>query len=253
MKNLFFSIMLTVIVFLASNFTASAQYAYVDISALNLKQIEMIKPGIEPGSLVGLHTAPLTIDAMQAILKDSTFHLYHETALNEAAKPGLRIEIDAAYSPFGTFEAGMNGALLQTRSAVGINVAAVHQFRGGFYLGGGIGLKSLQLEFSEDANCRVNDSYSLPIFVRGGACTAFTEKFSGFLGIDLGAQLALDSYQTTAWLLSFQVGITYGNTRVGLGMLVVKPNVEAYLPDWSMTSPTIGFDTMPALTVGVSF
>ena len=252
MKNLF-SIMLIAIVFLTSNFTASAQYAYVDISALNLKQIEMVKSGIEPGSLVGLHTAPLTIDAMQAILKDSTFHLYHETALNEAAKPGLRIEIDGAYSPFGMFEAGMNGAMLQTRSAVGINVAAVHQFRGGFYLGGGIGLKSLQLEFSEGGNCRVNDSHSLPVFVRGGACTAFTEKFSGFLGIDLGAQLALDSYQTTAWLLSCQVGITYGNARVGLGMQVVKPNVEAYLPEWDLDSPMTGFDTMPALTFGVSF
>lgn len=252
MKNLF-SIMLTVIVFLASNFTASAQHAYVDISALNLKQIEMIKSGIEPESLVGLHFAPLTTEAMQTILKDSTFCLYHETVLNEAAKPGLRFEIDGAYSPFGMFEAGMNGAMLQTRSAVGINVAAVHQFRSGFYLGGGIGLKSLQLEFSEEANCRVNDSYSLPIFVRGGVCTAFTEKFGGFLGVDLGAQLALDSYQTTAWLLSCQLGITYGNARVGLGMLVVKPYVEAYLPDWSMTSPTIGFDTMPALTFGVSF
>lgn len=252
MKNLF-SIMLTVTVFLASNFAASAQHAYVDISTLNLKQMEMIKSGIEPGSLVGLHFAPLTTEAMQTILKDSTFHLYHETVLNEAAKPGLRFEIDGAYSPFGMFEAGMNGAMLQTRSAVGINVAAVHQFRSGFYLGGGIGLKSLQLEFSGDANCRVNNSYSLPIFARGGVCTAFTEKFGGFLGVDLGAQLALDSYQTTTWLLSCQLGITYGNARVGLGMLVVKPNVEAYLPGWSMTSPTIGFDTMPALTFGVSF
>lgn len=252
MRN-FFSIMLTVTVFLTSSFAANAQHAYVDISALNLKQIGMIKSGIEPGSLVALHTAPLTIEAKQAILTDSTFHLYHKTSLNEAVKPGLRFEIDGAYSPLGLFEVGMNGALLQTRSAVGINVAAVHQFRGAFYLGGGIGIKSLQFEFTEGANCRVNDSYSLPIFVRGGICMPFTEKLGSFMGVDLGAQLALDSYQKSTLLLSYQVGITYGNARVGLGILIVKPYVETYLPEWDLASPTTGFDIMPALTFGVSF
>lgn len=169
---------------------------------------------------------------------------------NTIAAKGLHFELEANYSPFGTWKTKASGADVndgeeKVNYGFGANVALVYQFDD-FYIGGGTGIRKLGLGWiTEEGNSDFSNAYGLPIFVRGGVCAAISEKVAYFLNGDVGIIAGLDKIRTSI-LFEFNIGFYYGTTKFGIGIMPTKPEEKCFFGK----NLTDGFEISPFIQLG---
>ncbi len=213
------------------------------------------------------NTAELTPSQKEAIFKGK-HKAQHPSSANNATTKGLHFEFEGAYAPFGTWEVecskiptsenaleGMEPSktFVKTKHTVGANLAAVYQFENIVYLGGGIGVREVALEYKDEEGYGVSNSYAIPVFIRAGIFDAISEKLSFYLNLDVALQGALDrSQKKVAVLPALGVGLCYGNAKLGLTMMSSRPNSEHYIPEVRNIGGN-GIDIGVGLLLGVRF
>ena len=169
---------------------------------------------------------------------------------NAIATKGLHFEFDANYSPLGSWKTKASGTDVndgeeKVNYGFGANVALVHQFNE-FYIGGGTGIRLLGLGWiTEDGGSKFSKAYGLPFSIRGGVCDAVSEKVAFFLNGDIGIIAGLDKMRTSL-LYECNVGIYYGTTKIGIGIMPTKPEEKCFFGK----NLTDGFEISPFIQLG---
>lgn len=145
---------------------------------------------------------------------------------------GWHFDFDAAYSPFGMYKVSITtpekNSVLKVNHTLGANVALVYQMENNLRIGGGTGIRSQQLEFSENGSGEVSTSYGIPLYGRFGAVQSFpNKKGAGYFDINLGILLGTDDLKTSL-LWEAQAGVYYGNTKIGIGIMPTTPKPKRF-------------------------
>lgn len=167
---------------------------------------------------------------------------------------GLHLEFDAGYAPFSFWSVSQTLTTttetsvtdkntsevtnsvstkkvvkeLKADYTVGANFALVYQWKSDAYLGGGTGVRMQQLSWEGDGK-PYSRNWGFPIYLRAGVTEGYqgAKKVSLYGNADLGLLMGTGDLKTTPYF-DLQVGIYYGTTKIGVGVMTTKPDPDNY-------------------------
>lgn len=147
------------------------------------------------------------------------------------AQQGWHFDFDAAYSPIGLYEISAQSsakrAILKVNHTLGANIALVYQMKNGMRIGGATGVRAQQLEYSEDGDGNVSMSYGIPLYGRFGFVESISNDIAFYMDANLGILFGSNDLKTS-FLWEAQLGVYYGNAKIGIGIMPTSPKPERF-------------------------